>query len=901
MIPAALRQWLTRLWATVTRIRSDADLDEELRLHVELAAADERRRGLPADEAARAARVRAGGLAQAIERQRDQRALPWLEDVWRDVRYAVRTLIRARGFAVAAIASLAVGIGGNAAIFTLMDAVLFRTVPVHQPERLFFLGHDPGPQLELSANYPLYERYRSSPAFSGVTAFRGRTFRVRTSDGTERVSGQYVSGNYHAVIGAPIALGRGFSAEPDRQAGSSMLAVISHEYWTTRFDRAADVLGRILTVDDRDVTIVGVTGPGFHGLNAGGRNHITLPISVMALDEPGFLDAQDGWTYFPIVGRLAAEMGETRALAATDALFQQFMQEPGNRWARSGNREAFRAAALVPAARGTLSLRRQYGQSLWTLMAMVAALLLVACANVASLVIARAADRGGEIALRLSIGAGRSRLIRQLLTESVVLALAGGAAGVLVAIVGSGAIVSIFASGPSPAIIDASINARVLAATAAVVLVTATGVGLVPAFRATRLDLAPALKDGMAAGHSPYRPRLGKALVVAQIAVSVVLVTAAILLSRSLQKLHSFDAGFSREQVVLADIDLTGARLPPEVKQQAFADLDQRLRAFGEVQAVSLSLRTPLDFSLQLRRIDVPGVPPSPRNGVSSNQVSPGYFRTFGMHLVRGREFTATDGADAPSVAVISTAMARHFFGEGDPIGRTFVLAGNARPSTIVGVVEDGRHEDLRNLTVPRMVYLPLSQMTAGLDGKVAAPQRVTLAVRTRDDGADVAANLRATVRSISGDAVVLYIRTMTQQIDATLIPERLLAKLSTAFAAVALLLACVGLYGVMAYNVARRRREIGLRIALGALPATILRRVLREASVVAVLGILLGLPMALAATRLLTTFLFGLEPHDAATLVGTVGVLLGISLVAGLVPARRASIIDPVEALRHR
>ena len=243
-------------------------------------------------------------------------------------------------------------------------------------------------------------------------------------------------------------------------------------------------------------------------------------------------------------------------------------------------------------------------------------------------------------------------MIRQLLTESVVLALAGGAAGVLVAIVGSGAIVSIFASGPSPAIIDASINARVLAATAAVVLVTATGVGLVPAFRATRLDLAPALKDGMAAGHSPYRPRLGKALVVAQIAVSVVLVTAAILLSRSLQKLHSFDAGFSREQVVLADIDLTGARLPPEVKQQAFADLDQRLRAFGEVQAVSLSLRTPLDFSLQLRRIDVPGVPPSPRNGVSSNQVSPGYFRTFGMHLVRGREFTATDGADAPSVAV---------------------------------------------------------------------------------------------------------------------------------------------------------------------------------------------------------------------------------------------------------
>jgi predicted permease len=900
MIPPALREWCARLWATVRRTRSDGDLEEELRLHVELAAADEQRRGLAPEAAARAARLRAGGIAQAIERQRDQRALPWLEDLWRDVRYAVRTLVRARGFAVAAIASLAIGIGANTAIFTLMDAVLFRTVPVHQPQRLFFLGHDSGPDLDLSGNYPIFERYRTSPVFSGVTAYRSRTFRVHTADGAERVRGQYVSGNYHAVLGAPIVLGRGFSSEPDRQPGSSMIAVISHEYWATRFGASADAIGKPLVINDRQVTIVGVTAPGFHGLNAGGRYDITLPMSVMALDEPKFFDAHDGWVECSIVARLAANTTEAQAAAATEALFQQFMQEPRNTWVRSPNQQRFRNAALVAAARGTFAMRRQYEQPLWILMAMVAALLLIACANVASLVLARAADRGGEIAVRLSIGAGRSRLIRQLLTESVVLAILGGAAGVLVAVWGTGAILSVFAIGPSPAMIDATINPRVLAATTAVVLVTAVGVGLVPAFRSTRLDLAPALKDGMRAINGLRRPTLGKTLVVAQIALSMVLVTAATLLSRSVQNLHRLDAGFSRDHIVLADVDLSGARLSPELRQRAFADLLERLRGTATVLGASLSTRTPIDFSTQLRRIEVPGFEAHPRNGVSSNVVTPGYFRTFGMTIVRGRDFSDDDRAGSPRVAVISNAMAQHFFTGEDPIGKTFVLGSARDKTTVVGVVEDARHENLRTESPSRMVYLPLSQLTEGTDGTVAVPNQLALTVRTSDDATAVASHLRGELRSISSDAMVRYVRTMTQQIDAMLVPERLLTTVSTAFAGVALLLACVGLYGVMAYNVARRRREIGLRIALGAIPAAILRHVLREASVVALVGILLGLPIALAASRLLQTFLFELDPHDAATLVGTVGLLMAICLVAGLLPARRAAIIDPVEALRE-
>jgi predicted permease len=896
---AVLREWLARLGATLRRRRSDADIEEELRLHLELAAADERRRGLEAGDAARAARIRAGGLAQAVERQRDQRALPWLEDLWRDARYAVRTLVRARAFALAAIASLAAGIGANTAIFTLMDAVLLRTVPLDRGERLFFVGHDPGPNLDLSANYPIFERYRSAPVFSGVTAYRSRTFRVRTVEGSERVSGQYVSGNYHAVLGVARVGGRGVYAEPDRQPGASMLAVISHEYWTMHFAGSPHVIGRTLAVDDREVTIVGVTAPGFHGLNAGSRFHLTLPMSVMALDEPKFFDAHDGWIGLTIVARLAAGVSEAGALAATDVLFHQFISEPENAWVKGPNRERFLAAALVPAARGTFVLRQQYGQSLWILLAMVAALLLVACANVASLVLARAADRGGEIAVRLSIGAGRSRLIRQLLTESVVLALLGGAAGVLVAVWGTGAILSIFAVGPTPALIDATINPRVLAATTAVVVLTAIGVGLVPAFRSTRFDLAPALKHGMLAIHAARRPARGKTLVVAQIALSMVLVTAALLLSRTLHELQTFDAGFDREQVVLADVDLTAARLAPEARERAFADLLERLHASGRVQSLSLSSRTPIDFSSQLRRIEVPGFEIHPRNGVSSNTVTPGYFRTFGMRLLRGREFTADDRRGSLPVAVISNAMAQHFFAGNDPIGRTFVLGSNTHETTIVGVVDDARHENLRAETPLRMVYLPMTQMSEGQYGTVTVPNQLALAIRTRDDPRSVASSLRAEVRSIDGDAMVRYVRTMAQQIDATLIPERLLSTLSTAFAWVALLLACVGLYGVMAYNVARRRREIGLRIALGAFPAGILLHVLREASVVAAIGIALGLPIALAATRLLSSFLFAVAPHDAVTLVTTVAVLLGISVVAGLLPARRAAVIDPVEALR--
>jgi predicted permease len=900
-IVLGLRAWIARLIASLTGRRRDEDLERELRLHRELAAEAAQRHGATADDAARQATLDVGSIAQAMDSLRDQRGLPWLEDLSRDLRYAVRTLLRARVFTLAVVLSLALGIGGNTAIFTLMDAVLFRTIPIAQPDRLFFLGHDSGPQLDLSANYPIFERYRAAPVFSGVTAYRSRTFKLRTSDSIVQVPGQYVSGNYHAVIGVPMALGRGFSAEPDRRAGASLLAVISYDYWMTRFGGDPAVIGKTLDLDDRTVAIIGVTAKGFHGLNAGGRMEVTLPLSVMVASEPRFLNANDSWTNFTIVARLASGVSEAQAAVATETVFQQFIQEPANGWINVPDRRTFRTSALVPAARGTFSLRREYGRPLWILLAMVAVLLLIACTNVAVLLLARSTDRGREIAVRLGIGASRSRLVRQMLTESAVLALLGGGAGVAVAIWGTTFILSVFATGPSPLAIYAGINARVLFVTMAVICITAIGVGLAPAVRATRVDLAPALKIGTPTVHSAPRQRLEKTLVVAQVALSLLLVAAAGLLSRSLHNLQRFDAGFTRDRLLLADIDLGSARLPGDQRLSTFAEVLDRLRALPGVQAASLSSRTPVDFSLQLRRIEVPGFEASPSNGVSPNTVTRGYFQTFGMEVIRGRDFTDDDRRDTARVAVISESTARHFFGDADPIGRTFVLGPHEHSTTIVGVVTDARHERLRTETPARMVYLPLFQPSAGLDGSVNAPNRLAVALRTSDDPVLVASLIRGEVSAIRKDAMVLYVRTMAQQIDATLVPERLLTTLSRSFAAVALLLSCVGLYGVMAYNVSRRTRELGVRLALGALPRTLVYGVLRDVFVVSAIGIVFGVPLTLAMTGLLSPFLFGLTPRDTPTLVGTTAVILAVALVAGALPARKAAGLDPVGVIREQ
>ena len=893
---ARLRSFLAGL---IHRNRFESSMDDELRFHMAAYADDLVRAGVPRDEAMRRARLQFGAVEAVKEECRQNRGMRWIDEARQDLRYSVRMMVKTPVFTIAVILSLALGIGANTAIFSLMDAVLFRTLPLPEPEALYFLAHDPGPDVSTSSNYPIFERYRAAPVFSGVTAYRGRTFNVSTAEGVERLPGQFVSGNYHAVLGAPMSLGRGFASEADR-GPASFVAVISHDYWMTRFGGSPGVVDRTLNVGGRVVTIVGVTAPGFRGLEPGGRVDITLPMSVMALDAPTFFDATDGWTSLVLVGRLAPGVAEPRAIAAVDAIFQQFLSEPPSAWVKAGARGRFRAGTIEPAARGTWNLRRTYSTPLLVLMGMVAVVLLMACANVANLLLARATARSREVAIRLGIGASRARLVRQFLTESLMLGLSGGALGVLLSPAGTQAILALFSDPQSPLLLDAALNGRVLAFTTAVSTLTGVAFGIVPALRGTGVELAPTLKQGSGPAFSLRGPLAGKSLVIAQFALCVMMVAGAALLSRSLRNLEGFDAGFVRSNIVVADLDTTPATLSPEARAVFYAGLIERLHTRPGVRSVTLAARTPIDRSSQLRRIEVGAVPPTPEGGVSVNPVTPGYFETFGIDLIRGRGLVRADRESSASVALVSQSMARYYFGDRDPTGETFVLGGNKHRTTIVGVVDDVRHEALRTVAPPKMVYTPLFQRSADLEGRILLPAQLTLAVRTDADPAALPLVVRGEIRSLNRDVLVHSVRTMEQQIDATLIPERLLAKLSTAFALGALLLACVGLYGVMSYNVARRAREIGIRIALGAIPRVVLWRVLRETLTVSIAGIAAGLLLALAATRTVSTFLFGLSPYDPATLASTTILLLIIALAAGFVPARRAAAVDPVTVLRN-
>jgi predicted permease len=914
---------LTQLRAIIDglfrRDRFERDMAEEMRFHMQTYADDLRRAGVAPAEADRRARLEFGAVESLREDCRQARGLQLFDELRQDLRYAARQLGKAPGFAAAVVLSLALGIGANTAIFSLMDAVLFRTLPIADPTSLYYLEHRSGPatssssnnpllerysavdvfntDTSSSSNYPLLERYRAVDVFSGVTAYEMEMFTVATADGKERVTGQFVSGNYHEVLGVPMTVGRGFSSEPDRPSGQPPIAVISDEYWERKFARRRDIVGQTMTIDGRSATIVGVTAPGFHGLSSGYRIDITMPISIKALNDPGFLDARDGWTSLSLVGRLKPGVTDARALATVDAVFRRFWMEPENAWARDGGRADAESGLLVPAGKGSSDLRSTYSKPLRALMGMVGIVLLISCANVANLLLARASARTKEVAVRLSIGAGRARLVRQFLTESLILAGAGGVLGLAVAVASSGAILSSFDTGQSPIQLDVALNGRVLAFTIAVSIATGVGFGLVPAFSATRVDLARTLKEaGIAAGRRQSMAT-GKTLVTAQIALCMLVIAASSLLVKSLRNLRTFDAGFERNNILLFNLSTGGSGFTPDRRVAFYAELDDRLRKLPGVSAVSLSSRSPIDFSAETRGIVVPGFQAAGRHGVSVNVVSPEYFQLFGIRVLRGRGFEAYRPGSA-RVALVTEAMARFYFGSSEPIGRTLRFGTEKEFATIVGVVEDVRHEHLRE-AAPPTVYTPFLQPTTSLDGEDFVPDRVTVEVRSNADMDALATLLREQVRALSSDATVWYIRSMQQQLDAALVRERLLASLSSGFGLLSLLLAFVGLYGVMSYRVARRVREIGIRMALGATNSAVLRRVLREALGVASTGIAIGLVAALATTKVVSAFLFGLSARDPVMFAVVAALLFATALVAGLIPARRAARVDPMWALR--
>jgi predicted permease len=886
-----MASWWKRLMG---QKRLDRELDAELADHLARRVRDHVAAGLSDAEADRRARLELGGVAQVSEQCRDARGTRLLEELIADVRYGGRVLRRSPSFTLTALTVLALGIGANTAIFSLLESALLRRVPVTSPGELYFVAHRTADRTRTASNYPFLERVRNlRDAFAGVTAYTITSLKIADGDYVEQVPGDYAAGNYHGLLGVRFSLGRGFTDEDDRSPATASLAVISDRYWARRFGRSPDVLGRTLMVDGRAMSIVGVTAPGFEGFTPGRPVDVTLPLSLKALDQPDYFTMHDTWTSLSMIVRLRPDVPAAQAAAGVETLLRQYLSEPENAWYKA------EGATLLPADRGSDELRRRYSTSLVVLMAMVGVVLLMACANIASLLLARAAARTREVAVRLSMGAGRSRLVRQFLTESLLLAGAGGLAGFFLAMWGTSAVAAILDVGANPVVLSVRPNLAVVGFAAALSIVTGIAFGLTPALRATRVELTPALKEGeglgvgRAQGPTPWR-RLWSGrqlLVVGQIASCVLLVSGAGLLVRTLANLQASDGSFSRENVLLVSLVGRDTPMPLEQTPAFCASVLERLRLRPEIGSASCSTSSPVD-SADCRRGAIVGATPV-QGGAFASVITPDYFRTFAIPLVRGRVFGRDDSPRSTRVGIINERMARVAFGSGDPIGRTFHFRADPdKPFTIVGVVRDVPQHSLRE-PAPPTVYTPLGQEGGEVE------DFPLLAIRSTNEPSGIVSVVRSAVGETSRDVVVLDVKTLVQQLDAVLVRERVLATLASWFGVLAVALACVGLYGLMSYEVTRRRREIGIRLALGAHPAEIGRLVLRQTSWLAIAGVAVGLIATLATTRVLSTLLYGLSSRDPSTLAATTALLAATTLAAGYVPARRAARVDPTQALR--
>ena len=891
---ARLRSLLAGL---LRRTSMEDSMQDEIRFHIDAYAADLVRSGVAPGEARRRARVEFGGVERVRDECRQARGLRWFDDLRGDLRYAARMLARNPGFTCVAVLSLALGIGANTAIFSLVNAVLLKTLPVSHPERLFFVDNTGGKSRGANAPpYPCYERLRDhNRYFSGIAAFDAVRLKVTIDGVQEQISGQYASGDYFPVLGLRPAYGRLLTPSDDSvpgrggQEGAS--AVISYGFWERRFGKSPGVLGkkiRLGTTADW-VTIVGVTPPEFFGLTVGQPVDLTIP---MALTGKQLADKHSWW--FTAVGRLKDGAKPEPARADLDAMFQQFMAEIGLRKEKFGENDFtnqyFNRIELVPAALGLDELRHNFSKPLLIVMTIVGLVLVIGCANVANLLLARATARRSEIAVRLAIGAGRGRLVRQMLTEGAVVTGLGAGLGILFARWGAALLVSFLAGVRQRIVLDPHLDARTLAFTAGLAVLTGILLSLAPALRATR----PAT-PGSRVTMDRSGLRTGRMLVVTQVTLSLVLLSGAALFVRTLHNLMTLDAGFTRDGVLTMRVDpaeeMNSDRLIP-----AWRDLVQRLSAIPGVKSAAASTLSPLSGRDRGVRLSVAGVPLGREedHDIHLNHVMPGYFETLGIAMEKGRAFTSADRANSARVAVLNQTAARFYFGGEDPLGKRITF-GNQRtpgPYEIVGVARDTRYEQLR-VAAERMVYLPVEQPLDRLHS-------LTLIVRSSPDPRGLAGMVRREIAQEMPGSFVTDVVTVAQQVDDSLVQERLVSMLASFFGILALLLAAIGLYGVMAYSVAARTREIGIRIAVGAPQGSVLWLVLRETLGMIACGVVLGVPAVLVLARLVKSVLYGLTPEDPLAISAAVVILMCGAAMAAYLPARRASRVDPIVALRY-
>ena len=886
--------WFSRLKNHVRSNAVSQEIDREMAFHLGERVDELVARGMAREDAEREARRRFGNRTYQKERTRERDLLAWLDTVIGDVRYALRSLRSTPAFTLVAVLSLALGIGANTAIFSILDAVLLKSLPVSHPDELVSLTRA---ERGDSFTNPLWESVRNhQDVFSGAFAFGDDKFSLTNGGEARRIGGVFVSGDFFSTLGVTTLLGRPI-VRSDDERGCPGVAVLSYGYWNDTYNADPNVIGHTIPLDAHPFTIIGVTKPGFFGVSVGQRPQVYVPLCSEALvyGANSSLDDRSTW-FLQVVGRPKAGVMLAQVNARLAALSPAIDSEtaPVGGMAKMVSAYLTVKISAEPAARGFSELRTTYKKGLYILMMIVGLVLFVACANVINLLLARAAVRQREMAVRLALGAGRGRLARQMLTESLLLSSAGTLIGGVFAVWGSRSLVALLSRSNHAISLDLGLDGRVLAFTIAVCAVTGLLFGLAPAWRAGRVDPQLAMK-AQGRGVADGRLVATKSLVVGQVALSLVLIACAGLLLASWRNLATIDTGFRRDHVLLVNADLANTQTPIDLRSALFAQALERLRATPAVLGAGGALITPVSGSGWNDRVTADGyVPASDKEAMSwANAVTDGYFDALGVRRIAGRDFDATDTPHSARVAIVDESMAKKYFRTPNAVGKRFrVGKGDGGPLIeVIGVVADTKYRSLRDSAQP-IIYYPVAQQPAGA-------QRLAFVIRTKGPAVDAIPGVKAAIGEINSN-VMFDIVPLERQLSESLGLPRAIGALSGIFGGLAVVLAAIGLYGLMAYSVARRRNEIGVRIALGAGRSRIVRMVLGDVGRIVTIGVVIGLALSFSARKLVVGFLYGIAADDSRTLVGSAALLGAIALVAVALPAWRAASLDPVAALRE-
>ena len=912
----SLRSRFRTWWKAATqREQLDGEIADELAFHIEAYARDLMRSGLPRDEAFRRARAELGGLAAQKENCRAAWGTRAWDELRSDLRYATRMLAKSPGFSAIAIASLALGIGATTIIFAVTKAVLLDKLAVPHPEELHLLALTQGDKgvvhsswgdfdrtpdgkmLSTSFSYPVYQQLRkTNSTLQDIFAFKNFGRLTATIDNrAEAVNSEMVSGNYYQALGVKPILGRPIVEADDQAAGSGPVVVISYGFWSRRFGRSPDVIGKKIELNSTPMTIIGVNPPEFTGaFGVQTSPDVFLPFSMQPIATPKFdssLLADKNLWWVLMMGRLKPGSSTEHARAELDVDLNAAVRAT----VTVGKDDEVPHLLLEDGSRGQNEVGGDLAQPIYVLISLAGFVLLLACANLANLLLARASSRQREMSVRLALGAGRTRILRQMFTESLLLSVAGGGVGLLLGYMGRNALPHLLSSTWEPPVVNGKFDWMIFGFTAAVSIFTGLLFGIAPAWQATRTQVNSGLKDNAQTATQRKRNLTGKTLVVVQVALSMLLLVGAGLFARTLMNLNKSHLGFNPDNILLFELPAPQTRYPDAKSIALFRDVETKLAAVPGVNSVTLSNLALISNGGENMYFVPEGQPQKPGKKETAffNVVGQDFFKTFQIPVIAGRSFNETDTETSRKVAIVNQSLAKKFFPNTNPIGKTFKGEEHDAPAPIeiVGICKDAKYDSLRH-DPPPTFYVPYRQQSGS--------ESMVFEVHTRLTSAAIVPSLRSAVATIDKDLPLLDIRTQNEQIDDTTRQERIFASLTGGFGILALVLACIGIYGIMAYTVARRTNEIGIRMALGAQANRVLRMILSEASWMAIVGIIIGLASAVAMGRLITSMLFGLKPYDPVTLVGASLLLVLIAVAASWLPAWRAAHIDPIKALRH-